>query len=241
MNAIDCKNLNKSFGKKNVLNNVELQVEAGVFYGLVGMNGSGKSTMIKAMLDLVSINSGEIYLFGQSHRRVTSRNEIAYFPDRFNPPAHLTGRDFIKYMLELYQCQYSDEALNTMLDALELDRSTMRQSVSQFSKGMTQKLGLASCLLSGKKLLILDEPMSGLDPHARILVKQQLAAMKKKGVTLFFSSHVLVDVEEIADSMAVLHASRIMYTGSPGDFKKTFSAADIEEAYLRCIENKVAC
>ncbi len=105
---------------------------------------------------------------------------------------------------------------------------------------MTQKLGLASCLLSGKSLLILDEPMSGLDPRARVLFKNQLAKLKQQGATLFFSSHVLADVEEMADTMAVLHNSKIYFSGSPEAFKQQYQGKNVEQAYMNCIEKKVA-
>ena len=104
---------------------------------------------------------------------------------------------------------------------------------------MTQKLGLASCLLSNKSLLILDEPMSGLDPHARILFKQQLNRMKQKGITVFFSSHVLADVEEMADTMAVLHDSKIYFSGTPESFKQHFQGENVEQAYMNCINRAV--
>ena len=103
---------------------------------------------------------------------------------------------------------------------------------------MTQKLGLASCLLSGKSLLILDEPMSGLDPKARVLFKQQLEALKEKGVTLFFSSHVLADVDELADRIAVLHEKNILYTGTTSAFKEAYSEETLEAAYMKCISSE---
>jgi len=125
-----------------------------------------------------------------------------------------------------------------VLDGLDLDRSVVQESVNKLSKGMTQKLGLASCLLSGKKLLILDEPMSGLDPRARVLFKQQLLRLKQQGVTVFFSSHVLADVEEMADTMAVLHNSEIYYAGTPVHFKEQYHGENVEQAYMKCIEHK---
>lgn len=236
MKAIECKNLSKSFGTKTVLDKIDLQVEEGEFFCLVGMNGSGKSTMIKAMLDLVSIDSGEIEIFSHSHRRVGSRSNVTYLPDRFNPPPHLRGEDFIAYMLELHASKRCDDDIHEMLDMLELDRATMQESVSKLSKGMTQKLGLASCLLSGKSLLMLDEPMSGLDPKARVLFKKQLTRIKESGATLFFSSHVLADVDEMADRMAVLHQSKILYTGTTDNFKKIHGGVDLEQAYIKCVD-----
>jgi ABC-2 type transport system ATP-binding protein len=235
--AIQCDDVSKSYRKRQVLDNVCLEVPEGDFYGLVGMNGSGKSTMIKAMLDLVAIDNGAIKLFGLSHRKVSARERIAYLPDRFSPPVYLKCRDFIQYMLELHDNEQSSEDIHRMLDALELDRETMESSVGRLSKGMTQKLGLTTCLLSGKSLLVLDEPMSGLDPKARVLFKQQLFRLKQQGVTLFFSSHVLADVDELADKMAVLHKGRILYQGIPAAFKKTYGGTNLEDAYINCINS----
>jgi len=235
--AIRCKRVSKSFGKHPVLEGVDLKVPEGHFYGLVGINGSGKSTMIKAILDLVSIDSGSIELFGKSHRTVSARQQVAYLPDRFSPPVYLKCKDFMQYMLELHASRQSSDEIDEMLDALELDRETMESSVGRLSKGMTQKLGLTSCLLSGKSLLILDEPMSGLDPKARVLFKQQLFRLKRQGVTLFFSSHVLADVDELADKMAVLHQSSVLYEGSSTEFKQTYHGDNLEDAYINCIES----
>ena len=138
-------------------------------------------------------------------------------------------------MLELYGNTSTEKQIHEMLAAIELDRDTLRDSVSKLSKGMTQKLGLASCLLSGKSLLILDEPMSGLDPKARVLFKQQLHKLKQQGITLFFSSHVLADVDELADRIAVLHNSKILYTGSTEEFKTSYGTDVLEDAYMKCI------
>lgn len=234
--VIQCQQVCKSFSNKVVLDNIQLEVTSGEFFGLVGMNGSGKSTLIKAMLDLIGIDSGSITIDGYSHLNVSARKNIAYLPDRFSPPVHLRGQDFIQYMLKMHGGINHQDAINEILDGLDLDTRVMRESVNKLSKGMTQKLGLASCLLSGKSLLILDEPMSGLDPRARVLFKQQLARLKKQGVTVFFSSHVLADVEEMADTMAVLHESRIYYSGTTDNFKQEFGGSNVEQAYMNCIE-----
>jgi len=235
---INCKQVVKKYASKTVLNEIDLEVKQGEFFGLVGMNGSGKSTLIKTILDLVGISSGTITIQNCSHREVSSRANIAYLPDRFSPPAHLRGQDFIQYMLKLHGTDCEKSKIDTALEGLDLDKDVMRESVNKLSKGMTQKLGLASCLLSGKSLLILDEPMSGLDPRARILFKKQLLQLKKKGVTVFFSSHVLADVEELADTMAVLHNSKIYFSGSPDVFKQQFNGETVEQAYMNCIGEK---
>ncbi len=240
MMMIKCQQVVKRFASKTVLDKVDLEIKPGEFFGLVGMNGCGKSTLIKTVLDLIGIDGGSISIQGRSHRMVSSRENIAYLPDRFSPPAHLRGRDFIQYMLRLHGSDRDQQRIDDILDGLELDKSVMQESVNKLSKGMTQKLGLASCLLSGKSLLILDEPMSGLDPRARVLFKKQLAKLKQQGATVFFSSHVLADVEEMADTMAVLHNSRIYFSGSPESFKQRYQGENVEQAYMNCIENKVA-
>ncbi len=234
-NVIRCQQVSKSYGSHKVLDGVDIDVPEGVFYGLVGMNGSGKSTMIKAMLDLTSIDHGSIELFGQSHRTVSARARVAYLPDRFSPPIHLKCKDFIQYMLRLHASRKNDREIQDMLGAMGLDRAIMESSVRSLSKGMTQKLGLASCLLSGKSLMLLDEPMSGLDPVARVLFKEQLFSLKQRGLTLFFSSHMLADVDELADRMAVLHRNRILFQGTSTDFKQKYSGGSLEEAYINCV------
>ena len=166
---------------------------------------------------------------------VDARRQVAYLPDRFAPPAYLRGKDFIQYMLELHGSSSGSDEIHHMLDALELDRKTMGSSVGSLSKGMTQKLGIACCLLSAKSLLILDEPMSGLDPKARVLFKQQLFRLRERGFTLFFSSHVLADVDELADKMAVLHQSRILFEGTSSDFKQEYNSDNLEDAYINCV------
>lgn len=235
---INCQKVVKQYSTKIVLDHIDLQVEEGEFFGLVGMNGSGKSTLIKSILDLVSINDGQILIQGRSHRKVSSRANVAYLPDRFSPPVHLKVEDFIQYMLRLHGSDSDAPEIESVIDDLELDKTIMQESVNKLSKGMTQKLGLASCLLSGKSLLILDEPMSGLDPRARVLFKNQLKQLKKKGVTVFFSSHVLADVEELADTMAVLHNSKIYFSGTPASFKEKFAGENVEQAFMNCIEKK---
>lgn len=235
--SINCQQVNKRFADKRVLDSVDLEIKSGEFFGLVGMNGCGKSTLIKSILDLVGIDSGKIFIHDVPHKKVSARNNVAYLPDRFSPPVHLRGQDFIQYMLRLHGRDCSQQEIDEVLDGLELDTAVMRESVNKLSKGMTQKLGLASCLLSGKSLLILDEPMSGLDPRARVLFKKQLKKLKQQGTTVFFSSHVLADVEEMADTMAVLHKSHIRFTGSPEEFKQQFSGINVELAYMNCIEN----
>jgi len=124
------------------------------------------------------------------------------------------------------------------LVALDLDRRALQSPVRSFSKGMTQKLGLAACLLSDKRLFVLDEPSSGLDPKARALLKRELLALRDRGRTLFLTSHLLADVEQLCDRMAVLHAGSLRFVGAPSELLAQHGTSDMESAFLACIENR---
>jgi ABC-2 type transport system ATP-binding protein len=237
MSAIACKQLCVDYGKTPIVKSVDLHINTGECFGLVGENGAGKSTLIKSILDLIAIKSGSCEFFGVSNRVVASRSRLAFLPDRFVPPYYLKARDFLQYMAALHGQPYNQDIAEEMLRLLDLDISALNKSVRELSKGMTQKIGLAACFLSNRDLLILDEPMSGLDPRARSRVKQQIIELKRQGTTLFFSSHMLADVEEIADRMAVLHQGEIQFTGTPQAFMQQHAAQTMEAAYLTCVTN----
>ena len=120
---------------------------------------------------------------------------------------------------------------------LDFDPAGLDKPVRQLSKGMSQKLGLAACLLSNKPLLVLDEPMSGLDPRTRACLKQYLLELKGEGKTVFFSTHMLADVDVLCDRVAILHEGRIRFAGTPARCQAEFQADDLEQAYLRCVSD----
>lgn len=233
--ALHFQNLVKRFDKKLVLHDLNLRVESGEFFGLVGMNGAGKTTMLKCLFDFCALDGGSIEIFGKSHRHFATRSPIAFLPERFNPPYYLRGQDFLQYMLRLQNRPYIESEVLACLQDLDLDQSALRKAVRSYSKGMTQKLGLAAAFLAKKDLYVLDEPMSGLDPKARALLKRRLQSLRAEGKTLFFSSHALADVEEICDRMAILHQGQLRFVGTPSECCTQFQAATLEQAYLRCI------
>jgi ABC-2 type transport system ATP-binding protein len=228
--------VDKCFGRSEVLRDVDFAIPEGAFFGLAGVNGAGKTTLIKCLLDFCAIDGGDISLFGTPHRNPASRERIAFLPERFNPPYYLTGRDFLRYMLSLHRQPWSEPRLAEILDQLGLDAAAMTRPVRAYSKGMTQKLGLAACFLSDRDLYILDEPLSGLDPSARIRVKTLLAQLKKAGRTLFFTSHALHDIEDICDHMVILHQGQPRFTGPPRSLLDEYGETSMERAFLRCIE-----
>lgn len=234
--ALKIENLNQRYGKYSVLDDINLSVEQGEYVGLVGVNGAGKTTLIKSILDFISIRSGHIEIFGKSHRETLSRQSLSFLPEKFLPPYYLTGNDFLAYMADLNNVELKQESIEEIFQVLDLDLSALKKSVRQYSKGMAQKLGLASCFLSQKSILLFDEPMSGLDPKARAYLKRHLISLKEKGQTLFFSTHLLADIESICDRIVVLHKAQICFNGSPQDCCARFETENLEEAYLKCIE-----
>jgi ABC-2 type transport system ATP-binding protein len=233
--ALRISHLDKSFGNTPALTGLTLEIGAGECFGLVGENGAGKTTLIKCALDFCDIGGGTIEIFGVPHRQTVARSRIAFLPERFIPPHYLTGRDFLRYTSELHRRPYDEARTSAMLDALELAVGALDKPVRAYSKGMTQKLGLAACLLSDKDLYILDEPTSGLDPKARALLKRALKAQHAGGRTLLMTTHALHDVAEMCDRMAVIHRGRLRYAGTPADFLTQHGVADLERAYLACI------
>jgi len=238
--ALTFRNVNKSFGAAPALKGFSLEVPQGELFGLVGGNGAGKTTLIKCLLDFCETDSGEIEIYGVSHRLTASRANVAFLPERFNPPYYLTGRDFLRYMAELYRVGYDETIVTRTFERLDLAASALDKPVRAYSKGMTQKLGLAACLTSGKSLYILDEPTSGLDPKARALLKRELYMLRENGRTVFFTSHALADVHEICDRMAVLHGGTLRFAGTPDELMRKESAADLEQAFLQVIGDKLA-
>ncbi len=215
--------VSKSFGRAGVLRGIDLDVRSGECVGLAGVNGAGKTTLIKCLLDFCDLDSGSIEIHGTPHRRPQSRARLAFLPERFTAPYFLTGREFITMMLRLFGCRYEEERVRAMLAALDLEVAALDKPVRAYSKGMTQKLGLATCFLSQRDVYVLDEPMSGLDPKARDRAKDLLLNLKSKGRTLLFTSHSLADVEEVCDRVTVLHEGTMAYAGA-------------ERAFLKCIE-----
>jgi len=234
-NAIHINRLYKGFKSHPVLNGVNLQVKQGEYFGLVGMNGAGKTTLIKSMLDFCQIDSGNIQIFDTSHRLTAARGRLAYLPERFNPPYYLSGREFLRYMAQLHGVSYRRDAVERVFHHLDLDLAALSRPVRTYSKGMAQKLGLATCFLSQRRLLVLDEPMSGLDPKARALFKDYLLQVREDGQTIFFTTHLLNDVESLCDRLAILHQGEVRFTGSPAACCEHYGADNLERAYLRAI------
>jgi ABC-2 type transport system ATP-binding protein len=236
MTVIQFKNVCKDYRTHRILDHIDLQIEPGEFFGLVGVNGAGKTTLIKSLLDLCEIEQGDIYLFGVPHTIYNARTHLSFLPEHFIPPYYLTGQNFLAYIARLQGQIFDLARTHEICRTLDFAVTALEQPVQDYSKGMAQKLGLIASILSSKSLLVWDEPMSGLDPKARAYLKNYLLNQKGQGKTLFFSTHLLPDVEALCDRMAILHEGRLKFVGTPAECCSLFATSNLEQAYLNCIE-----
>lgn len=227
--------LYKSYGKQEVLRDVSFSLQPGEIFGLIGLNGVGKTTLIKSILSLCSTNSGNISLFGLPPASVAARRHYAYLPEKFQPSKYLRGMEYLHLTLAYYSKTLNTERAEAEAAALDLDPARLASRISSYSKGMGQKLGLAGAFLSDTELLILDEPMSGLDPLARIRLKERLLRCKEEGRTIFFSSHILADIDEICDRIGIIHNNRLLYLGTPAELRQAHTSDSLEQSFLRRI------
>ena len=232
---LQVSNVSKSFKSNHVLNDVSLAVKPGEIYGLIGLNGVGKTTLIKIILNLLSQDDGKVTFFDNDVSIPDSRKLISYLPEKFHPSPFLKGREFLSLAVSYYGKKLDLNLAKKKAKVLGLDPKVLDMKVGKYSKGMGQKLGLLATFLAETPLLLLDEPMSGLDPNARIQLKELLLDYKKKGNAVFFSSHILSDIEEICDRMAVIDDGKIIFEGTPKAFLKTYKGKNLERAFLDAI------
>ncbi|HEX5054999.1 MAG TPA: ABC transporter ATP-binding protein [Gammaproteobacteria bacterium] len=239
--ALQLRNLNKSFAGQTVLSDISLEVTTHSIHGLVGLNGAGKTSLIKCILDLQSADSGEILIHNISSELTDSRHPLIYLAERFAAPDYMTGWTYLRFIADAYLPAPQRREVNadavTLCAKLDFPTAALDKSVQTLSKGMTQKLGIMGCLISKKPFLILDEPMSGLDPKARVQFRQVIGELKSEGRTVLMCSHILSDIETLCDSITILHQGRILYSGTAENCVRQYGAQDFETAFLKCIEN----
>lgn len=233
--ALCVTSMNAEYFGRRILENINFTVKAGQTYGLIGLNGVGKTTLIKIALGLKEPEAGGIAVFGDAAGIPEAKAKIAYLPERFDPPWFLKGGEFVQFVAKLYGRAAPTEDMEKACGLLALDPSVLKNKVQTYSKGMRQKLGLIATVLSGCPMLILDEPMSGLDPLARALVKNMLGAVKREGRTVILSSHILADMDEICDCVTVIDSGGTPFIGTPEELKNRANEVYLEKAFLKVI------
>lgn len=220
-------NVCKSFGGQKVLDGISFEIGSGEIFGLIGLNGAGKTTLIKVILDLLRADSGEIFIADKKNTMPDSRRELRYLPEKFQPSPLLKGREFF----DIFNPDAQQDETAKLCNILSFDKSVLDVRISKYSKGMVQKIGLISTFLGNSQIIVLDEPMSGLDPLAHAALKTLLLDSKTKGKSIFFSSHILTDIDEICDRIAILHNAKLIFTGTTSNLKHQNES--LEEAFLR--------
>lgn len=227
--------LSVGYGKIRVVHDVSFDVRSGEIFGLIGLNGAGKTSIIKTLIGLREPESGAATILGGRADDPRVRQSLAYLPERFDPPWFLTGFEFLRFSLRLYNRPYDESSVLSAISDLALDPKALRRRVQVLSKGMRQKLGLLGTILTGAPFLVLDEPMSGLDPLARVRVKESLMSCRAQGRTLFLSSHILSDMAELCDRVAILHDGRLIFCGIPSALLLQEGVSNLEQAFLSVI------
>lgn len=214
---------------------VTLEMHQGEVFGFLGPNGAGKSTVIKIMMAFIRPDSGEVRIKGSPVTDKSIRRHIGYLPENPLFYDHLTAKELLMFGGRAVGMEKAaiKKRTDALLERLELAHAASRQ-IRTYSKGMTQRVGLALALVHDPEICILDEPMSGLDPLGRRMVADLILDLGKSGRTVFFSSHILSDIERLCDRVGVLHSGRLLFAGGISELKQ--GKEDLESAFISLIK-----
>lgn len=228
---ITARGFNKTFSpgltKRRVVaaEAIDLEVEGQEVHGFLGPNGSGKTTTIKALLGLIRPTSGHLSILGEDPRSGAWRGRVGYMPEHPTFPDFLTGRELVSWHGRLAgrSAHEADQQAAHALGRVGLGHALDRR-IRQYSKGMTQRAGLAQALMGRPELLILDEPMTGLDPMGRKEIRELILQLADEGLTIFYSTHILPDVEMTCSQVTIVNKGRTLTSGKLTDIMKEHSA-----------------
>ncbi len=212
------KDFEVGFWKKRAiraLDHLSLSVERGEVFGFLGPNGAGKTTTLKILMDLIRPTSGSARILGAPVSTVLMRRRVGFLPENPYFYDYLTAEELLSYVGSLFGLR--QPALGVRVSGLLATvglQDARKLQLRKFSKGMVQRIGLAQAIINDPELVFLDEPMSGLDPLGRREVRQAILGLKSKGVTVFFSSHILPDVEALCDRVAIMNRGRLQQVGA---------------------------
>ena len=227
MELLECKKVYKSYGKKQVLKNVNLKIPRGKIIGLLGKNGTGKSTLIKLINDLLTPTSGEILINGEKVGK-TSKKIISYLPERTYLDKSMRVIEVIEYFCDFYDNFDKEKALKLLKD-LDLD---IDQKLSKMSKGMQEKVQLVLVMSRKADLYILDEPLGGVDPATRDYILDTILTNFNDGASVIISTHLIADIERILDEVIFIDKGEIILQDS-ADALRNKENASIDEIFRR--------
>jgi ABC-2 type transport system ATP-binding protein len=223
--AIKLENISRSLKihfwekKKEILKNISLEVFQSEIFGLLGPIGAGKTTLIKIITGLLKPDSGSATIFDLAVHRIETRQRIGFLPESPDFYEHLTGYEFLKIHALLGDNKEYKNQIAELAEKLGFNK-ILNKTLDKYSRDMLQKVGIAQILINDPDLLILDQPFKGLDPISRKQIKKILLEEKKKGKTIFFSSHILPDIEALCDRISIIQNGEIMKTGELNELLK---------------------
>jgi ABC-2 type transport system ATP-binding protein len=234
--ALTVSSISYSVAGLDILRQLSLKVESQQYYAIAGINGAGKSTLIKLILDLIRPQAGgKIRIFDLDNHDPQCREQLAYLPEKFGVKKNISGRQYLEFIAAIYHHKADARKIADLAERLDFPPDRLASRVGGYSKGMVQKLGLLSCLMLERRLVILDEPLSGLDPRARFHFKEVMRALKSSGHTVLYSTHLLADAEDLCDRFGILHGGQMKYQGTPHECMQRYQATTLEKAYMACI------
>ena len=227
MELLECKNLCKSYGKREVLKNINLTIPRGKIIGLLGKNGTGKTTLIKLINDLLVPTSGEILINGKKVG-VESKNVISYLPERTYLDKSMTVREVIKFFSEFYE-DFDSKKAEKLIKDLDLD---INSKLSKMSKGMQEKVQLVLVMSRKAQLYILDEPLGGVDPATRDYILDTILSNFNEGASVIISTHLISDIERILDEVIFIDKGKIILTSDTDKLREKENSS-IDEVFRR--------
>ncbi|MDR4888094.1 ABC transporter ATP-binding protein [Fredinandcohnia sp. QZ13] len=233
-NTVEIEKVSKSFGKKVVLNEIDLTIEEGTIYGFIGPSGAGKTTLVKMIVGMDSPNDGFIQVLGKKMPNLELLQDIGYMAQSDALYTELTGRENLAFFASLYKLNRLETKERIAYTAKLVNLTEdLNKKVSAYSGGMKRRLSLAIALIQNPKVLILDEPTVGIDPELRLTIWNELFRLKKEeGKTIIVTTHVMEEAER-CDYIAMVRDGRILTRGTPTELKETYQASNFDEVFLQ--------
>ena len=238
MLAVEMDSVSKAFGKTQALKDFSLKVESGEIKGLLGPNGSGKSTAMKIITGILRPDSGSVKVLGIDvvQRPVEAKRMLGYVPETPRLYEFLTASEYLDFVGEAYDVKPSvrKERVDELLSALQMDEH-VNELMSGFSQGMKQKIAIVAALVHKPKVLVLDEPLNGLDPRSARFIKMLLNRLAKEGVAILFSTHILEIAEAICDRVTIVHQGEVLAEGGVNELRMMagMSGSSLEDVFLK--------
>lgn len=231
---ITIRNLSKSYGQKEVLKNINLDIYKGQIIGYIGPNGAGKSTTVKVMLGLIGEYEGEVNIFGSNIKNgdIEYKKKIGYVPETAEVYENLTAREYLTFIGELYGMDYekANKKAEKLMELFGI-KDVYDARLSSFSKGMKQKALIISALINDPDILFLDEPLSGIDANSVMVFKEVLAELARNGKTIFYSSHIMEVVEKLSDRIILINNGEIVADGNIEDLRDSSMEGSLERIF----------